>query len=81
MITRNINSSGRGVTSNVDWVAVLLYFALIAFGWVNIYAATNSGSAESAFAITERYGMQLIWIGEPINALSEYTRICSSSVY
>ena len=63
MITRNINSSGRGVTSNVDWVAVLLYFALIAFGWVNIYAATNSGSADSAFAITERYGMQLIWIG------------------
>lgn len=63
MITRNINSSGRGVTSNVDWVAVLLYFALIAFGWVNIYAATNSGSADSAFAITERYGMQLVWIG------------------
>ena len=49
--------------SNVDWVAVLLYFALIAFGWVNIYAATNSGSADSPFDITDRYGMQLIWIG------------------
>ncbi|MBQ8864004.1 MAG: rod shape-determining protein RodA [Rikenellaceae bacterium] len=57
------NDRRGGITSNIDWVAVLLYFALITFGWVNIYAATNRGSADSAFAITERYGMQLIWIG------------------
>ena len=63
MITRNISNPRRGVISNVDWVAVLLYFALIAFGWVNIYAATNSGTTDSAFAMSERYGMQLVWIG------------------
>ncbi len=49
--------------ANVDWVAVLLYLLLVVCGWFNIYAATNSGAGDQLFVMSQRYGMQLVWIG------------------
>ena len=48
---------------NIDWVAILIYLALVVIGWVNIYAAVHEDSALSDFSMNSRYGMQLIWIG------------------
>lgn len=51
----------KGAT--IDWTAILLYLALVAIGWVNIYAAVHDDSAASAFTMSSKYGMQLKWIG------------------
>lgn len=62
--------TGRGQNNikspSIDWVAILVYLALVVIGWVNIYAAVHDDSALSAFTINSRYGMQLIWIGVTI---------------
>lgn len=50
-------------SANIDWFAVGLYLALVVMGWFNIYAATNTGANNVLFDISERYGLQLIWIG------------------
>lgn len=46
----------------VDWILVILYFSLVAFGWVNIYAATFSEENQAILDFSTRYGKQLIWI-------------------
>ena len=49
--------------NRVDWVTVLLYFALVMIGWFNIYAAVYDGQAEkSIFDFSINSGMQLVWI-------------------
>ncbi|MBR2452371.1 MAG: rod shape-determining protein RodA [Rikenellaceae bacterium] len=60
---RTTSSRQGGLFGNVDWVALLLYLLLVVCGWLNIYAATNSGEADQVFDMSQRYGMQLIWIG------------------
>ena len=47
----------------VDWKSILIYVALVLIGWINIYAAVYDDSHASIFDISQRYGMQLIWIG------------------
>jgi len=46
-----------------DWVAILLYFLLVAFGWVNIYSASLSDVETSVWNLDQVYVKQLIWIG------------------
>lgn len=55
---RNIN-----VWRTVDWVLILLYFALVFAGWITIYAAGYDFDDASIFDLAERSGTQLMWIG------------------
>jgi len=41
---------------------VLIYLALMFMGWINIYAAVFAEDHASIFDISQRYGMQLVWI-------------------
>ncbi|MGB0882324.1 MAG: rod shape-determining protein RodA [Vicingaceae bacterium] len=52
----------KNIFSNLDWVTVLLYLALVLIGWVNIYAAVYNEEHHSIFDISQRYGKQLMWI-------------------
>lgn len=52
----------KSIFSNIDWVTVLLYLALVLIGWVNIYAAVYNEDHHSIFDVTQRYGKQLMWI-------------------
>lgn len=52
----------RGI-KNIDWVLVLLYFLLVAFGWFNIYAANSEPGASFTIDTNKEYFKQLIWIG------------------
>ena len=62
-MTENNNDKSLGLmTSGIDWWVVLIYAALVIFGWVNIYAAVYNDDHRSIFDITQRYGMQLVWI-------------------
>lgn len=47
----------------VDWVAVLVYLALVVIGWLNIYAAVHADSGVDTFSMSSNYGKQLTWIG------------------
>ncbi|HPF94307.1 MAG TPA: FtsW/RodA/SpoVE family cell cycle protein, partial [Tenuifilaceae bacterium] len=47
----------------LDWPTVIIYLVLVLMGWFNIYAAVFSEEHASIFDTTQRYGMQLIWIG------------------
>ncbi|MBA4241043.1 MAG: rod shape-determining protein RodA [Sphingobacteriaceae bacterium] len=47
----------------IDKVAVLVYVILVFMGWLNIYAAVYNEEHQNIFDTTQKYGMQLIWIG------------------
>lgn len=47
----------------IDKVAVLIYVILVFMGWLNIYAAVYNEEHQNIFDTTQKYGMQLIWIG------------------
>jgi rod shape determining protein RodA len=53
----------RNIFANIDWVTVLIYLVLVFIGWINIYAAVYNEEHHSIFDISQRYGMQLLWIG------------------
>ncbi len=48
---------------NIDWVLVILYYALVFFGWINIYAADYTESQVFSFDLGNSYAKQLFFIG------------------
>ncbi|MDP3556155.1 MAG: rod shape-determining protein RodA [Bacteroidota bacterium] len=56
---RNENSIFYGV----DRVSLLVYVTLVIMGWLNIYAAVYNEEHQNIFDTSQKYGMQLIWIG------------------
>lgn len=46
----------------VDWLAIGLWFALMLFGWLNIYAAGYSAEHPMLFDFSVQHGKQLIWM-------------------
>lgn len=60
-------SSRRQSTSvfgNLDWFTVLIYFVLVALGWMNIYAVVYSpDNVVNIFSFDINSGKQLVWIG------------------
>jgi rod shape determining protein RodA len=47
---------------NVDWITILIYVALCAIGFVNIYASIYTGTDSDLFNFGSNYGKQLIFI-------------------
>ena len=50
----------------LDWGTVGLYFILVFIGWMNIFASiynTETDSFPNIFDLSQRYGLQLIWMG------------------
>ncbi len=52
----------QSVSSNIDWVIVSIYIALVAIGWMNIYSADMTSDSEYYLDFTQNYGKQLIFI-------------------
>ena len=46
----------------VDWFLVLIYFLLVGFGWINIYAASFTEEHSALLDFSTKYGKQLLWI-------------------
>ncbi len=46
----------------VDWILIILYIALVGFGWMNIYAATTNDANSDVLDFSTKYGKQLLWI-------------------
>ena len=52
------------ILSEIDWFTVLLFYCLVLFGWLNIYAADyDENVVQSIFSLTVNSGKQLIFIG------------------
>lgn len=46
-----------------DWIIISIFIALVAMGWVNIYSASLSDTAQGYFDFSTMYGKQMMWIG------------------
>lgn len=53
----------RPSVGSFDWVLILLYLALVAIGWVNIYSAAYQAETATLFSMENLFFKQLIWIG------------------
>ena len=51
----------QSVTSNLDWITILIYFVLVIMGWFNIYSSSLPNEA-SGFDMNLEYGKQLLFI-------------------
>ena len=47
---------------NIDWLTILLYMALVAIGWANIYSASLNEASTSILDLNQVHGKQLLWI-------------------
>ena len=52
----------RGLRKSVDWTLVLLYLALVAIGWLNVYASVHSSEMQGPLDFAVRSGKQFVWI-------------------
>ena len=71
--------------NKIDWVTILLYVIILAFGWLNIYAACYDETHAAVFDFSTKHGKQLIWIAVSfviafVIALTD-SRVFSSMAY
>ncbi len=52
----------QSVKSNLDWLSVFIYTALLIMGWLNIYSSSLPIETSTAFDFSEFYGKQLLFI-------------------
>jgi len=60
MVQRN------NIYANLDWISILMWLVMIAFGWMNIYSANIMEADTGIFDLSQRFGKQLVWIGASI---------------
>ena len=53
----------RANSFQLDWVVVMIYLALVLFGYFNILSASTDGAFNSYFDLSEPYGKQSVFIG------------------
>ena len=61
MITENDNRNR--IIGHLDWMTMLIYFALVLIGWFSIFSAKYNELHPSIFDFSMEYGKQLMWIG------------------
>lgn len=57
-----MSNRGKSILANLDWSIVFVYLALVLIGWISIYAAVYDEDHSSIVDMSQRYGLQLIWI-------------------
>jgi rod shape determining protein RodA len=46
----------------LDWQLIIAYFLLVIIGWVSVFSSVYDPDHNQIFDISQRYGMQLVWI-------------------
>lgn len=54
------------VLRSIDWVTVMLYLTLLAFGWISVCGASYTYGDTDIFSLDTRSGMQIVWIATSI---------------
>ena len=52
-----------GVFRSLDYWTVLIYIALLTFGWISVCGASYTYGDTDIFSLSTRSGMQIVWIG------------------
>lgn len=52
-----------GVLRSLDYWTILIYIALVTFGWISVCGASYTYGDTDIFALSTRSGMQIVWIG------------------
>jgi len=52
----------NNIFAGIDWILVFLYVALVGFGWLNIFAASQTEEDIHLLSFSTKYGKQLIFI-------------------
>jgi rod shape determining protein RodA len=52
----------RSIFRKIDPWMVLIFLALLAIGWINIYASSYSDNNQGVFDFSQKYGKQIFWI-------------------
>ena len=60
------NRKGKGVIRSLDYWTIIIYIALLTFGWVSVCGASYSYGETDLFSLDTRSGMQIVWIGTSI---------------
>ena len=53
----------KSVLRSIDWWTIVIYVALITFGWFSVCGASYTYGETDLFSLSTRSGMQIIWIG------------------
>ena len=56
----------HSVLRSIDWWTILIYIALLSFGWVSVCGASYSYGETDIFSLDARSGMQIVWIATSI---------------
>ena len=56
----------QSIWSQVDWITIGIYIALMIFGWLSICGASYTFGDNDIFSLSTRSGMQIVWIGTSI---------------
>ena len=62
----NAEKRKQSVLKNIDWWTILIYVALLTFGWISVCGASYSYGETDIFSLDTRSGMQIIWIATSI---------------
>ena len=52
-----------GVLRSLDWPTIVVYVALLVFGWISVCGASYTYGDTDIFSLGTRSGMQIVWIG------------------
>ncbi len=56
----------QNIYANIDWLSILIWMVMVAFGWMNIYSANIMEADGGIFDFSQRFGKQIIWIGASV---------------
>jgi len=56
----------NNIFANLDWISILIWLVMMAYGWMNIYSANIMEAETGILDLAQRFGKQLIWIGAAI---------------
>ena len=57
------DNKDKGVLRSLDWWTIIIYVALLTFGWISICGASYEyGTGTNIFSLSTRSGMQIVWI-------------------
>ncbi len=57
-----MEGSNKSLFAKIDKPLILMYFALVIFGWLVIYSAVYNDDHKSIFDFSQSYGKQMVWI-------------------
>ena len=52
----------NSVFRSIDWWTILIYVALLTFGWISVCGASYTYGDTDIFSLSARSGMQIVWI-------------------